>query len=326
MSELILAGDIGGTKSHLGLFHRDSTDIVEMKTFSSGSFSNFPEMIRDFLAGREMTFSAMCFGAAGPVINGVCKITNLDWAVDSRQVGTAFKCPKSFVINDLEANGNGIAVLPESSFHRLQKRDNPLIGNGALVSAGTGLGECMMFWDGTRHIPVPSEGGHNSFSPCNEEEVELLRFLWGKYDHVSWERVVSGSFGFENLYCFLRETGREAGSPELETMAGENGFGAAISHFADEGLPIAVRAMRLFVSLYGSEAGNLALKSMATVGLFIGGGIAPKILKWMQNGDFLKAFSAKGRFQRFLESVPVSIILEERTALLGAARYAMLHS
>lgn len=326
MSELILAGDIGGTKSHLGLFHRDSTEIIEMKTFTSGSFSNFPEMIRDFIAGRDMKFSSMSFGAAGPVINGVCKITNLDWAIDSLQVGAAFKCAKVFVINDLEANGNGIAVLPDKSFHRLQLSDNRMIGNGALVSAGTGLGECMMFWDGARHIPVPSEGGHNSFSPCNEEEVELLRFLWNKYDHVSWERVVSGSFGFENLYCFLRDTGRESGSPELEARAAESGYGAAISQFADEDLPIAVRTMRLFVSLYGSEAGNLALKSMATVGLFIGGGIAPKILKWMQNGDFLKAFSAKGRFQRFLQSIPVSIILEERTALLGAARYAMLHS
>lgn len=326
MSDLILAGDIGGTKSHLGLFHRDSTDIIEMKTFTSGSFSSFPEMVRSFLDGREMKFSAMSFGAAGPVINGRCKITNLSWAIDTTEVSLEFHCSKVFVINDLEANGNGIAVLPESSFFRLQGGDTRMVGNGALVSAGTGLGECMMFWDGKRHIPVPSEGGHNSFSPCNEEEVALLQFLWGKYDHVSWERVVSGSFGFENLYAFLRDTGRETGSPELEALAAENGYGAAVSHFADQDLPIAVRTMNLFVSLYGSEAGNLALKSMATVGLFIGGGIAPKILKWMRSGVFLKAFAAKGRFQKFLESVPVSIILEERTALLGAARYAMLHS
>ncbi|MFQ3582680.1 MAG: glucokinase [Chloracidobacterium sp.] len=320
----ILAGDVGGTKTHLGLFELATLAPLETKTFASADFTDLLAMIRSFAGARELRCQAVCIGAAGPVLDGVCQITNLTWAIRAAELRQALDCP-AFVINDLEANGNGIALLPRSDLYQLQA-GKPQLGNAALMSAGTGLGECILFWDGTRHIAVPSEGGHASFSPSNPTEAELLAYLWQTYRHVSWERLVSGTFGFEHIYTFLRDTGRAAGSAELEAMAEAEGYGAAVSKFADQGLPIAVATMEQFVALYGSEAGNLALKALSTAGLFIGGGIAPKILTWMTRGGFLQAFVAKGRFQNFLEQIPISIILNEQTALLGAARYAKYHA
>ncbi|OYT72985.1 MAG: glucokinase [Chloracidobacterium sp. CP2_5A] len=320
----ILAGDVGGTKTRLGLFELATLAPVETKTYASADFTDLLSMIRLLFGARELRCQSVCIGAAGPVLDGVCQVTNLSWAIRADELRQALHCP-AYVINDLEANGNGIALLSQSDFHQLQAGE-PRVGNAALISAGTGLGECMLFWDGERHIAVPSEGGHASFSPSDPTEAALLAYLWEAYEHVSWERLVSGAFGFENIYRFLRDTGRAAGSAELEAFAMAYGYGAAVSTFADKGLPIAVATMERFVSLYGSEAGNLALKALATEGLFIGGGIAPKILKWMTRGGFLKAFAAKGRFRGFLERVPVAVILNERAALLGAARYAKRHA
>ncbi len=320
----LLAGDVGGTKTHLGLFDAATLAPLETRTFASADFSDLPAMLRSFFGGRERRCQAACIGAAGPVLDGVCQITNLSWSIRADELRQVLDCP-AFVINDLEANGNGIAMLSPSDFYQLQE-GKPRLGNAALISAGTGLGECILFWDGTRHIAVPSEGGHASFSPSDPTELDLLAYLWQSYDHVSWERLVSGTFGFAHLYSFFRDTGRAAGSAVLEALAATDGYGAAVSKFADEGLPIAVAVMERFVALYGAEAGNLALKALATEGLFIGGGIAPKILKWMTRGGFLDAFVAKGRFRSFLEQVPVAVILNEQTALLGAARYAKHHT
>jgi glucokinase len=320
----LLAGDVGGTKTHLGLFDAATLAMLETRTFASADFSDLPAMLRSFFGGRALRCQAACIGAAGPVLDGVCRITNLSWSIRADELRQFLDCP-AFVINDLEANGNGIALLSPSDFHQLQA-GTPRLGNAALISAGTGLGECILFWDGTRHIAVPSEGGHASFSPSDPTELDLLAYLWQTYDHVSWERLVSGTFGFAHLYHFFRDTGRAAGSAALEALAATDGYGAAISKFADAGLPIAVAVMERFVALYGAEAGNLALKALATEGLFIGGGIAPKILTWMTKGGFLNAFVAKGRFRSFLEQVPVAVILNERTALLGAARYAKYHA
>ncbi|MGQ9897822.1 MAG: glucokinase [Acidobacteriota bacterium] len=319
----LLAGDVGGTKTHLGLFDADSLVLLEMKTFASADFSDLPAMLQAFFGGRTLRCQAVGIGAAGPVLNGVCRITNLPWTIQATELSQLLNCP-AFVINDLEANGNGIAQLSPQDFFWLQK-GSPRRGNAALIAAGTGLGECLLFWDGTRHIAVPSEGGHASFAPGDPTEADLLIYLWQTHDHVSWERLVSGTFGFANLYNFFRDTGRAVGCSELEAFAATHGYGAAIAKFADEGSPIAISVMKRFVALYGAEAGNLALKTLATTGLFVGGGIAPKILKWMTQG-FLKAFVAKGRFQSFLEQLPVAVILNDRTALLGAAAYAKHHA
>lgn len=320
----LLAGDVGGTKTHLGLFEAATLARLESKTFISADFTDLPAMLRAFFGARQLRCQAVCIGAAGPVLDGVCQITNLPWAIRADELRHLLNCP-AFVINDLEANGNGIALLSEADFYYLQK-GKPRLGNVALIAAGTGLGECILFWDGTHHVAVPSEGGHASFAPSDPTDLDLLAYLWQTYAHVSWERVVSGTFGFEHLYEFFRDTKRASGSAALETFAATHGYGAAISKFADDGLPIAVAVMERFVTLYGAEAGNLALKALATEGLFIGGGIAPKILKWMTTGHFLRAFVAKGRFQSFLEQIPVAVILNEQTALLGAARYAQRHA
>ncbi len=316
----ILAGDVGGTKTCLGLFDAATLAPIEIKAYASADFTDMLTIIRSFFGARQPSCQAACIGAAGPVLDGVCQITNLSWSIRADELRQALDCP-AFVINDLEANGNGITLLSQSDFHQLQAGE-PRVGNAALMSAGTGLGECLLFWDGERHIAVPSEGGHASFSPSDPTEAALLAYLWETYEHVSWERLVSGTYGFEHIYRFLRDTRRAPGSAALEAFADIHGYGAAMSKFADEGLPIAVATMERFVSLYGSEAGNLALKALATEGLFIGGGIAPKILKWMTRGGFRQAFVAKGRFRSFLERVPVAVILNEQAALLGAARYA----
>jgi glucokinase len=323
-SHYLLAGDVGGTKTHLGLFDAVTLAPVHVQTFTSTAFENLPAMLQAFLGPQKPRCQAACFGVAGPVLDGTCRITNLNWEIHATQLRQWLDCP-AFVINDLEANGNGLALLSESDLFWLQK-GTPRPGNAALIAAGTGLGECLLYWDGTRHIASPSEGGHASFAPTNPLEMDLLAYLWQIYDHVSWERIVSGTFGFEHLYNFFRDTGRAAGSPDLETFAASHGYGTAISNFADKGLPIAIAVMECFVALYGAEAGNLALKALATSGLFIGGGIAPKILKWMTTGSFLRAFAAKGRFQAFLEQIPVAVILNNQTALLGAARYAKAHA
>jgi glucokinase len=319
---MILAGDIGGTKVNLGLFD-SALAIIESRSFSSRAFSGLPDIIRAFLGDRAPTLSAMSFGAAGPVVNERCQVTNLDWAVDAPELRRAFGVERVFILNDLEANGTGVAHLPETAFHVLQP-GVPRVGNAALISAGTGLGQCALFWDGRRHVAAPSEGGHATFAPRNEEDVALLRHLWTRYDHVSWERTLSGSFGFENIYTFLRDTGRAATSPDVEAEIAAAGYGPALVRLAEQNVEIAVKTLERFVALYGAEAGNLALKTMSVAGIFIGGGIAPKILPWLQAEAFLSAFTAKGRFRKFLEDIPVSVILEERTALFGAARYALI--
>lgn len=322
---MILAGDIGGTKTNVALFSEDLT-LLETRSFPSQNYPGLSDIIEEFLNGRNPDFSSVCFGVAGPVVNGKSSITNLTWKLDTEHLKQPLKCQKISLINDLEANGYGIEVLPDSAFSVLREGVQAQ-GNAALISAGTGLGECCLFWDGKKFVPSASEGGHVSFSPRNEEEIDLLRYMWKTYPHVSWERIVSGSMGFKNIYSFFRDTGRAIEPPDLaeQLATHEHGSGAIIHAAAEQGIEIAVKTMKLFVSLYGAEAGNLALKIMATGGMYIGGGIAPKILKWMNDGDFLDSFSAKGRFTSILERIPVKIILDSNAALFGAARYAQVN-
>jgi glucokinase len=230
------------------------------------------------------------------------------------------------LLNDLEASAYGIATLEADDFVVLNQGAPTAVGNAAVIAAGTGLGEAGLYWDGTRHHPFACEGGHADFAPQNELQVELLLYLRKKFGHVSWERVVSGP-GLHNLYEFLRDTGhgeepawlaeemRQKDPPRVITQAGLEGRS-----------PLCEDALDLFVSLYGAEAGNLALKIMATHAVFVGGGIAPRIIRKLQGPAFMEAFATKGRFKWLLEAMPVRVVLNEKTALLGAARYAALRS
>jgi glucokinase len=258
------------------------------------------------------------------VRDGRLRLTNLPWTLDSRELTVNLRIPHVFLINDLEANGYGIAELTADQIYTLSEGDTSQIGNRALIAAGTGLGEGLLVWNGHMHIPYPSEGGHADYSPRNEDEIDLLRFLKQKYNgRISWERVVSG-MGMSNIYEFLRELrGVEepawlaeeiASADDPNSVITENGLAAKSE--------ICERTLDMFVSAYGAEAGNLALKVLSVGGLYVGGGIGPRILEKLKDGTFLRAFQDKGRLSQLLINMPVRVILESRAAVLGAAAYA----
>jgi glucokinase len=251
--------------------------------------------------------------------------TNLPWVVDAKQTAADLGLASITLINDLFANAHGIALLEEADFVVLNPGVPGNTGNRALISAGTGLGEAGLYSDGRgAYHPFPSEGGHVDFAPRNDLEMDLLRYLMGRFDHVSYERVLSGP-GLHNIYLFLRETGRGEEPPWLAEQIAQGDPSAAISKSALEGTSaICVQALDIFVCLYGSEAGNLALKMLATGGTYVGGGIAPKIIRKLSSTAFMKAFTAKGRFGSILKDIPVRVITNDKTALLGAGRVAAL--
>lgn len=325
---LYLAGDIGGTKTNLAVFdHEDGKlEPVAEATFVSKQYPGLEQVAEEFLAEAEgvdpKEIQAAAFGIAGPVLGDICRTPNLPWVVDARTVRGRLGLNKVKLLNDLEANGWGIPLLSEDQLAVLNQGEHYPEGHGALISAGTGLGEAFLFNDGESWIPVASEGGHASFAPRNELEFELLRFLQKEYGHVSYERVVSG-MGIFNLYRFLRDTGRGKEPAWLAEEISKGDPTAAVSRAAQEGRSeLAEEAMRLFVSLYGSEAGNLALKCKALGGVFVGGGIAPRIIARMQDGTFMSAFVDKGRLSNLVREIPVKVILNPKTALYGAGRCA----
>lgn len=334
---MILAGDIGGTKTTLAVFslrsgapHGWEREPAALETYASRDHATFGELLEAFLAQYTPAVAACCVGVAGPVVGSRCAATNLPWIVDGAELATRLRLDTAAVINDLEAVGFGLEVLRPDEILELQAGASPvpaLHGNRAVIAAGTGLGEAGLFWDGSRHRPFGTEGGHADFAPSDEPGIGLLRFLMGEHARVSWERVVSGP-GLVNIYRFLRQSGElalDGEPPELAVEMASGDPGAAISKYATTGTsPLCARALELFVQLYGAEAGNLALKMMATGGLYIGGGIAPKNLDAMRSGAFVEAFRAKGRMRPLLEAMPVRLILEPRTALFGAAQCAAL--
>jgi len=264
---------------------------------------------------------AAALGVACPVVGNRCALTNLDWVVDGEGLKKAFGIKRLVLVNDLAAIGWGVGLLGDSDIHILQE-GSPLPGNAALLAAGTGLGEAMLFWDGGAHTPSASEGGHTDFAPRNAAEVELLNFLIAKYGHVSYERIVSGP-GLENIYEFVKASG---GRPEPEYLGkrfASEGVAPAVSDEAINGTDENCRtAIDIFVTIYGAEAGNLALKTLSTAGVYVGGGIAPKILKAMEAGEFLFAFRDKGRYRELMSKIPVKVILNDRAGLIGAANLA----
>ncbi len=324
---MILAGDIGGTKTHLILFRVEGDQLIQVRQeiFSSKIYTGLEEVIQGFLLESEGTIESACFGVAGPVLDGKCKTTNLPWIVDSEKIGKTFSIPKVVLLNDLEATAYGVLGFTEKEYCILNQGRTVLQGNRAVIAAGTGLGEAILFWDGLRFRASASEGGHTDFAPRNSIEIRLLEYLLKSFDRVSYERVLSGQ-GLFNIYRFLRDTGHGKEPSWISVrLAGEDPA-AVISEVAlDRKADLCVKALEMFVSIYGAEAGNLALKSMATGGVYIGGGIAPKILDALQDGRFMKSFIDKGRYSQLMGQIPVRVILNEKAALLGAARCVFLH-
>jgi glucokinase len=320
---LILAGDIGGTKTVIGLFTAAGggdgrVRAVVVEDHSSRDHPGLEPLLVDFVArhARGATLEAACFGVAGPVVRGRSQITNLSWVVDAAELEAELGVPV-VLLNDLEAMARGIAELGDEDLATLQAGLPAPEGNAALIAAGTGLGEAVLFRHRGHLVPSPSEGGHADLAARNDEEIDLLRFLLGLYGRADYERVVSGP-GLVNCYRFTHEAMRD---PHPDLLAAADPPAAIAAAALARACPACVRSLDLFVSVYGAEAGNLALKVMAVGGVYVGGGIAPKILPALAGGRFLAAFRDKGEaFARLMGSIPVRVILNPRTPLLGAAR------
>lgn len=321
---MILAGDIGGTKVNLAFFEVKGQELHQgaLGSYPSRQHSNLAEIVRLFLTTHNLKVEYAGFGIAGPVKRGRSQLTNLPWVVDVRELAKEVGLKYAWLLNDLEANAYGIAALKPQDLVALNPGEDGAAGNAAIISAGTGLGEAGLFWDAHRHLPLACEGGHADFAPRTDLDVELFRYLRAQFGHVSWERVLSGPGSF-NIYKFLRDTGRQKEPAWLTEELGKQDPPALISRLGLEGkCEICVQALDLFVTYYGTEASNLALKIMSTAGLYVGGGIAPKIINKLKDGTFMKAFCAAGRMTPLLEAMPVRVILNDKTALLGAARLA----
>ena len=323
---MILAGDIGGTNTRLAFFVAKDGRLESMveATYSSRIYSALDGIVAEFVKAQNIPVERAGFGVAGPVRDGRCQATNLPWIVDARQLAVRFSINTVALVNDLEASGYGIATLETSDFAVIQPGNPDATGNAAIISAGTGLGEAGLYWSGTQYQPFANEGGHASFAPVDELQEELLHYLRLQFNHVSWERVLSGP-GLFNIYQFLRDTGRGSEPAWLAEEIRQGDSSAVISQMAlARRSELCERALELFVILFGAEAGNLALKLMATGGVYLGGGIAPKILEKLKRPAFREAFAAKGRMRPLLESMPLRVILNDKAALRGAARCAIL--
>ncbi len=322
-TKYLLAGDIGGTKTHLALC--ESGKKIKEKKYPSQDFKTLEEIVKDFLSDVKAPIGKACFGIAGPIKDQKVIATNIPWVIESTRLQKELSIEKVVLINDLEANAYGIKTLSDDEFFVLNKGDSNARGNQALISAGTGLGEAGLYYNGKEHFPFASEGGHSDFAPRNDREIKLLKYLQSKFNHVSYERALSG-YGLYNLFSYLVDVEKELVPKEiLDTIDQKKGPKIISQKGLQEKGSIFEKTLDWFVSLYGAEASNMALKMMAIGGLYIGGGIAPKILDKMTSGIFMKAFLQKGRFEELLSKIPIKIILNENTALLGAIDYAQNH-
>lgn len=323
---MILAGDIGGTNTRLAYFETDEAGLtlIEEEIFPSQNYKNLDEIVKIFLTKHNLPIKRACFGIAGPVKKDCVRTPNLPWIVDGNRIAQRLHLGAVGLINDLEANAFGIGSLGAKDFLTLNEGVSDPGGNAAIISAGTGLGEAGLYWDGTQHHPFASEGGHADFAPRNNVEMELLRFLVKQFVHVSYERVLSGP-GLLNIYHFFHLKRKRKAPAWIKDAMEQRDPSAVISEAAIKGTcEICVQTLDLFVSIFGAEAGNLALKVMARGGIYVGGGIAPKIVPKLKDLMFLHSFKDKGRMKPFLEEIPVRVILNDKAALLGAARYAAL--
>src|SRR5208283_2583179 len=298
LREMILAGDIGGTNARLAYFQPQNghRSLVSERVFPSREHSELGDIVSQFLSDSAMHPEVACFGIAGPVRNGRVETSNLPWVIEQSSLAKRIHLP-TLLINDLEASAWGIGALTPADLVALNRVSGPVSGNQAVIAPGTGLGEAGLFWDGTRHHVYACEGGHTDFAPQGELQIELLRFLQARFGHVSYERVLSGP-GLVNVYEFLRESGGGTESAELAAALKKGDPAAAISRAALDGThPLAEKALDLWISVYGAEAGNLALKAMATGGLFLAGGISPKVLPKLTGPLFMQHFVDKGRLR-----------------------------
>lgn len=321
---MILAGDIGGTKTNLALYSKNSLGLLQgevNQSFVSANYSKFNDILAEFLQ-LEMTIDSVCLGIAGPIINQRCQTTNLPWVIDGQELSVKLGTDRVKLLNDLEAMALGILNSAANDLVELNPNAEYIDGNIAVLAAGTGLGEAILFWDGQHHHPIATEGGHTDFAAQTDQQDQFLVYLRKHLKgHVSWERVLSGD-GFGYLYDFLVASGFSQPCSAIENGSSSIDRNALISQLGLQNKdPICAEVVRLFIELYAAEAGNLALKCLSTGGVFIGGGIGPKIRSAMESGEFMKYFAAKGRFQPLLNKMSVKLSLNPEAPLLGAAHY-----
>jgi glucokinase len=324
---MILAGDIGGTNARLAYFQPQNgrLQLISERVFPSREHSELGEIVNEFLKDSGTRPEVACFGIAGPVHNGRVETSNLPWVIEQSRLAKQIQLPATLLINDLEASAWGVAALSPQDLFPLNQVPHA-IGNQAVIAPGTGLGEAGLFWNGSEHQVFACEGGHADFAPQGDLQIELLRYLASRYGHVSYERILSGP-GLVNVYEFLREKGSGDEPAGFAAQLNEGNAAAAISQAALSGTnPLAAQALDIWLSIYGAEAGNLALKAMATGGIFLAGGISPKILPKLSGPLFMRAFLEKGRLRPLLEGILVQVITNDKAGLLGAARCAATKS
>jgi len=322
---VLLAGDIGGTKTHLAVFSTEGgprTPLAEA-TFASGRYASLEAVVQDFLAQSRQHVSRASFGVAGPVVRACAAITNLPWVIEAAQLRADLQLDSVLLLNDLECIATAVPLLQPADLHTLHV-GKPIDGAPiAIIAPGTGLGEAFLTWDGARYRAHATEGGHTDFGPSNDLEQEMLRYLWRRHEHVSYELVCSG-MGLPNIYAYLRDS-RIAEEPawlSAELAAASDPTPVIVNHALDQqnACSLARATLDVFVSVLGAEAGNLALKTLAAGGVYLGGGIPPRILPALQDGRFMRAFRAKGRLSHVLADTPVHVILNPSAALIGAAQ------
>ena len=324
---MILAGDIGATRTRLAAFETEGNRLqaVVEKIYLNHDYSGLSDILPQFIRAEGIPVHSACFGVAGPVRSGRSKISNLPWIIDSRELAGQLNLNTVGLLNDLEAYAYGIDALDSTDFVALSEGSEDAEGNRAVISAQTGLGVAGLYWDGFRHHPFPCEGGHADFAPKDQLQMELLAYLQKKHGRVSCERILSGP-GIRNIYDFLRDE-RKADEPDWlrDQLAAAPDAPALISQLAMEGkAAICDQALTLFVSIFGAETGNCALHFMTTGGMFIGGSIAAKNVTRMKDPIFMQSFIDKGRMQALLRDVPVKIVLNDDCGLIGAARYTLV--
>ncbi len=328
---MLLAGDIGGTKTILAVYSAENGPHtpVRQQVFASASYDSLEAIIREFLTQAAVQIDSACFGVAGPILAGRAQITNLPWVIDSASIAATFGWSAVHLLNDLEAVAYAVPALKAEDVHVLSAGQAVPGGNLSVLAPGTGLGEAYITIDEGRFVAHGCEGSHASFAPMNEQQIALLRYLWDVkgFDHVSHERVCSGGLGIPNLYAFLKDTGYAPEPAWLrDALATCNDPTPVILSGAldpERSCELCRTTLDLFTSILGAEAGNQALKVMATGGIYLGGGIPPRILSKLQEPAFLAAVRRKGRFQGLLTDIPVKVILNPQAGLLGAAAYGL---
>ncbi len=324
----VLAGDIGGTKTEIALYssQKGLRTPLTKENFPSKAYSGLEAIVKKFLSRHDIRIDRACFGVAGPVVNGQAKITNLPWIMDENALAQSIGIKTVCLLNDVTAFANAVPLLEENDLHPINKGNSVPGGAMAVVAPGTGLGEAYLVWDGLHYRAFPSEGGHADFAPTNPVEADLLDSLFHRFDHVSCERVCSG-IGLANIHAYFQKAGHHGhpGCSAERLSIAEDPVPHIIRGALDKNRPCSLcrKTLEVFVSVLGAEAGNMALKTMATGGVYLGGGIPPRILEALESGVFWNAFVRKGRMSELMKKIPVYVILHSEAALLGAARHAM---